>query len=248
MVHGGMTLVKYLLFLFNFIFWLSGIGLVVAGTVIQIKYSQYINFLGDDFLSAPIVLIACGCVITLLGFFGCCGAIRENYCMTMTFGVLLGVILIVEMAVGIASYVLKDDVEQIMKTQMIAGMARYNASEAVGVTLAWNSMQQEFKCCGVDNYTDWRNSTVLGDTNDVPDSCCIQQTADCGVNVRARDWTKANLTIYATGCVGELKDWVVLNVALFGGVACGVACLQVVVLCLACILGSNLRADYYDYY
>jgi hypothetical protein len=63
---------------------LSGIGLVVAGTVIQIKYSQYINFLGDDFLSAPIVLIACGCVITLLGFFGCCGAIRENYCMTMT--------------------------------------------------------------------------------------------------------------------------------------------------------------------
>lgn len=69
--------------LFRFL-QLSGIGLVVAGTVIQIKYSQYINFLGDDFLSAPIVLIACGCVITLLGFFGCCGAIRENYCMTMT--------------------------------------------------------------------------------------------------------------------------------------------------------------------
>lgn len=56
----------------------------MAGTVIQIKYSQYINFLGNSFLSAPILLIVVGVIVAFLGFFGCCGAIRENYCMTMT--------------------------------------------------------------------------------------------------------------------------------------------------------------------
>lgn len=55
----------------------------------------------------------------------------------------------------------------------------------------------QLKCCGVNNYTDWRNSTQMADTDDVPDSCCIHKATNCGVNVRARDWTKANLTIYA---------------------------------------------------
>lgn len=53
--------------------------------------------------------------------------------------------MIIEMALGIASYVLKDDVEQILKTQMVAGMSRYNASEAFGVTMAWDNMQQEVR-------------------------------------------------------------------------------------------------------
>ena len=75
-------------------------ALLVAGTVIQISYRSYINILGallndslrtfehshagDDFLAAPIILIAVGSAIAVFGFFGCCGAIRENYCMTMT--------------------------------------------------------------------------------------------------------------------------------------------------------------------
>lgn len=67
-----------------FLFQLSGIAIIVAGAVIQIKWTYYINFLGDSFFSAPILLIVVGCIIALLGFFGCCGAIRENYCMTMT--------------------------------------------------------------------------------------------------------------------------------------------------------------------
>ncbi|VDO96625.1 unnamed protein product [Soboliphyme baturini] len=84
MVHGMMTLIKYALFLFNFVFWLCGLALIVPGALIQIKNSTYINFLGNSVLSAPIILIVSGCIVAILGFFGCCGAIRENYCMTMT--------------------------------------------------------------------------------------------------------------------------------------------------------------------
>jgi ABC-type transport system involved in multi-copper enzyme maturation permease subunit len=136
--NGGMSCIKYLLFLFNFIFWVFGIGIIVAGAVIQIRYSNYINFLGDSFLSAPILLIAVGCVIAVMGFFGCCGAIRENYCMAMTFAVLLGLIFILELAAGIAGYILRNEVEQVIKGHAIVGMSHYNMTGSSGVTDAWD--------------------------------------------------------------------------------------------------------------
>jgi len=102
MAHGGMKLVKFLLFVFNFLFWvnftlfliffakifknfqLTGLGLIVFGVVIKIQNWTYLNVLGNSFLAAFLVFILIGCLIAVLGFFGCCGAIRENYCMTMT--------------------------------------------------------------------------------------------------------------------------------------------------------------------
>ena len=44
----------------------------------------------EDFAEAlksqqvPITMIVLGIVILMISFFGCCGAIRESYCMSMT--------------------------------------------------------------------------------------------------------------------------------------------------------------------
>ena len=51
-----------------------------------------------------------GCLIFIVTFFGCCGAIKEHYCMTMTFSLLLGLIFILEIGAGIAAYVLRTEV------------------------------------------------------------------------------------------------------------------------------------------
>lgn len=32
----------------------------------------------------PVTLVVLGAIILLISFFGCCGAIRESYCMSMT--------------------------------------------------------------------------------------------------------------------------------------------------------------------
>merc|ERR1711874_223703 len=77
--------VKYTLFLFNLLFSLSGLFLIVTGGVVQGAYSQYLDFLGDSFFSTPVFLIIVGCIIFFVAFFGCCGAIKENHCMTLTF-------------------------------------------------------------------------------------------------------------------------------------------------------------------
>merc|ERR1712038_1284723 len=117
--------VKYSLFLFNLLFALSGLLLIVTGGVIQGAYSQYLDFLGDQFFNTPVFLVVVGCIIFFVAFFGCCGAIKENHCMTTTFAVLLGVIFLME-----------------------GGMAHYNETGYEGVTKTWDVVQREIGCCG----------------------------------------------------------------------------------------------------
>ena len=89
---------------------LSGLLLIVVGGVIQGAYSQYLDFLGDQFFNTPVFLVVVGCIIFFVAFFGCCGAIKENHCMTTTFAVLMGVIFLMEIGAGIAAYKLKGQV------------------------------------------------------------------------------------------------------------------------------------------
>ena len=63
---------------------ISGVALIITGGVIQGLYAQYLDFLGNEFLSAPMLFIVVGAIIFLVAFFGCCGAIRENACMMLT--------------------------------------------------------------------------------------------------------------------------------------------------------------------
>ena len=38
----------------------------------------------------------------------------------------------------------------------------------------------QYKCCGIYNYTDWRDNAYYNETNSVPDSCCKNETVKCG--------------------------------------------------------------------
>jgi CD63 antigen len=102
----------HIILCFSFFFQLSGLTLVVVGGVIQGVYSQYLDFLGDQFFNAPVLLVVVGCLIFFVTFFGCCGAIKENHCMTITFSVLLALIFLLEMGAGIGAYMLRDKVKE----------------------------------------------------------------------------------------------------------------------------------------
>ena len=73
-----------IIFLLLFSSQVSGITLIITAAVIQGLYSTYLDFLGNEFLSAPMLFIIVGVVIFLVAFFGCCGAVRENNCMMIT--------------------------------------------------------------------------------------------------------------------------------------------------------------------
>merc|ERR1711937_705598 len=121
-METSMKFIKYLLFFFNLLFALSGLLLIITGCVIQGAYSDYLDFLGDDFFNTPVFMIVVGCIIFFVAFFGCCGAIKENHCMTTTFAFLLGIIFLMEIGAGIAAYKLKGQVNDLLYTNMEQGM------------------------------------------------------------------------------------------------------------------------------
>jgi len=242
MAEGGAIITKYLLFIFNLLFWISGLALIIAGAVIQVKYTTYINFLGNSFLSAPTLLIVVGVFVTIFGFLGCCGAIRESHCMIMTFGVLLGLILILEFAAGIASYVKKNDVQNFLKDKMLEGMGNYVYNSTEGVTFAWDDIQTKFACCGINEsygYLDWDNNPYSKTNGRVPDSCCKVVTPGCGQD--ALKPPQPPLQINSKGCESSLKDWVKHNAGVIGGIGVAFAFVQIIGIALSCCLGRSIR-------
>lgn len=63
---------------------MSGIAILTVGVIAHVVYSHYSNFVYPSYQSAPLVLIGVGVVIFVVAFFGCCGAVKENYCMIVT--------------------------------------------------------------------------------------------------------------------------------------------------------------------
>lgn len=71
-------------FFFLWLIKVTGVTLIIVAAVIQGLYWKYVDFLDNQFLSAPILFIIVGVIIFLVAFFGCCGAVKENNCMIMT--------------------------------------------------------------------------------------------------------------------------------------------------------------------
>ncbi|KAI8488105.1 Tetraspanin-8 [Branchiostoma belcheri] len=117
----GMNCVKYLLFFFNFLFWVAGLFLVGVGIWIRVDDNALKILHNLDNLDETVVYAGCyafigvGAVALVVGFFGCCGAVMENKCLLGTFFACLFVLLIAEVGVAIYAVVKKPDAEKFLK-------------------------------------------------------------------------------------------------------------------------------------
>lgn len=132
----------YLLKLF-FLNQISGLGILIAGIVVLNDVDDFSHFLDGRITAPPIMLIVTGLLIFVIAFLGCYGAIKESpkllmivscslnfkFHFTQTtffnqFAVLLGIIFIVEIAVGIAAITFKNDLRDILNHQLHKSMNR----------------------------------------------------------------------------------------------------------------------------
>ncbi|XP_077565689.1 CD9 antigen-like isoform X2 [Stigmatopora nigra] len=100
---GIVLCVKYLLFIFNFLFWLAGTSVVAVGLWLRFDSRTSGLFEGSStvFFTGVYILIAAGALMMVVGFLGCCGAIKESSCMLGLFFLFLLLIFAVEVAAGI---------------------------------------------------------------------------------------------------------------------------------------------------
>lgn len=58
-----------------------------VGIYVQIELKQYLDFFASPINAPAVLLIVVGSITLIVGFFGCCGAVKEHYCMTITVSV-----------------------------------------------------------------------------------------------------------------------------------------------------------------
>ncbi|XP_015110265.1 CD63 antigen isoform X2 [Diachasma alloeum] len=233
MVSGGMTCVKYLLFLFNLIFAITGVVFITVGGVILSYYSGYRSFVDNWFFAAPVLMIVVGVIVFLISFFGCCGAVKENHCMIITFSVLLLLIFALELGAGISGYMMRNEVGKMLLNRMNNSMSTYHTDG--DVHNAWDTLQVDFKCCGINGSADWW--PVQFKQPKLPPSCCaeVSATAECDVNAVASN---------SDGCLKKFKDTIENKAYILGGVGIGVALIQLIGVIFACFLARSIRREY----
>jgi len=226
------SMIKYFMFLINLIFAIVGLGLIGIGAYIQIGAKAYLDFLSDNYLNTPIFIIIIGGVIFVVAFFGCCGAWYENGCMIYTYALLLSILLVAEVGAGIAAFALKGDLKDVIEDKMVKGMDNYNKAGHEGVTNAWDVLQTDLHCCGAKSFQDWATANY---TTGVPDSCCKDEKKGCGAE---EGWEGR---INEGGCLCQFEDKFVGNIGLVGGVALGVAFIQLAGVIFSCYLGRRIN-------
>ncbi|KAG1961011.1 CD63 antigen [Pimephales promelas] len=232
-VEGGAKCVKYLLFFFNFIFWLCGLALIVLGTIVQVSVLN--TAIIKQYSGSPIVLIIVGVVIFFIAFFGCCGAWKENQCMVTSFAVIVSLIIIVEVGTAIAGYVLRGKMSDFLQERFKVMINNYNKTQVDRDSI--DTVQMQFKCCGGNSSQDWVNFNPSHTT--VPDSCCINVTQGCGVGA-IQDAKK----IYTDGCIPSIEKLIKDNILWIAVGALVVAFVQITGIVLACILRQAIRSGY----
>lgn len=230
-------LIKYIVFLFNFVFFLTSVALIGIGAYIQVHMTKYLDFLGNTYLNTSIILIIIGALMLIVTFFGCCGACTENPCMMYTYGTMLALILISLIGVAITVYVFKGEAREVITKTMKDSLQNFGDEDHKGVTETWNIMQTDFKCCGVDNYTDWKGTPKFLDSGDVPDSCCKVATEGCGKGASA-----SPNKIHTTGCFVMFEDYIVDNAGAAAGVGVGIIVLLFMGVCVSCCVARGLAS------
>ncbi|XP_017287719.1 tetraspanin-4 [Kryptolebias marmoratus] len=197
--------VKYLMFVFNLIFWLGGCGLFGVGVWLSFTQAEFSSLpLSFPSLSAANLLLVAAGITMITGFLGCLGALKEQRCLLSTFFVILLVLVLTEITLVLVLHFFHDKVDSKAQADLKEGMKVYNTDP--GLRQSWDNVQRMFKCCGVTDKKDWY--AVLNNT--LPLSCCSAGEAKCD------GWSEP--------CYQKAQQWLLDNIpsVLVFGVCIGV--------------------------
>ncbi|KAK3783002.1 hypothetical protein RRG08_015342 [Elysia crispata] len=212
------TCIKYLMFAFNFVFWLLGCAILGVGIWLRADESAA-DFLKDSskidtIYTLAYVMIAIGFIIMLIGFLGCCGAIRENQCMLGAFFVCLFIIFAVLLGFGIWAAAAKDSFRDYTSEMLEEGVKNYYKDEKQRAFM--DSTQTYFNCCGYRN-----GNTDYNVVGEVPKSC--------------------DPDYYRKPCDDEFYKWIENRLVVIAAVAISVALVLILGMAFSMILCCAIR-------
>jgi len=217
-------LAKYLVFIFNLLFFLAGIALIVIGSLaITDDKDVYDKIVPNvpDVQGVAIVFLSVGGIITVISFFGCCGAMKESALMLNTFAILLILVVLCQIGGAIAAFVLRSNI----KDSLTKSLSTYTTSTGGD----WGDLQNTLKCCGVNGPADWKSNPIYSSGNSLPSSCCSSSgSGSCTTN---------SPNINSKGCYPAMCRYYVA----IGAVGIAFGLIEIIGVVFACCLSKAVR-------
>ena len=218
----GGVFVKYVLFIFNILFVICGILLIIFGSI-MVSQMGHIENISEAFYtnSVPIAILVIGCIIFIIAFLGCCGAIRENACCTMTYAVFMFILFLCQLALIIFVWTKRAEFLQQVDIVVQKIWDQRHIDQKV-----MDTMQLSLNCCGKNGFTDY--VTAL---ENIPNSCCGAEATTCS---SFQAMTKP-------GCSQALSTFWNKNIDIIRYAGMGVAAVELIAFIFGCCLANQVR-------
>lgn len=267
------TCVKYTMFFFNFLFWLSGLLLVAVGVYAALdKWSSGEAFklktIFDVMFNIGFLLMIIGGVIFIVSFAGCIGALRENMFLLKFYSLCLLIFFLAEMTLLALSFIYPNKLTEFLEEELSEKLIQSYRDDLDFQNLI-DLVQHDFMCCGIssEGYRDWSKNEYFNCTRNkadnpsvercgVPYSCCHYEgrsgpDADsdlvnlmCGFGVQEmKDPLEVINLINITGCIPTIQTLIENNLYTVVGVAIGVAVSQLLVIWLSRTLEGQIDSQ-----
>ncbi|KAJ8283758.1 hypothetical protein COCON_G00026080 [Conger conger] len=216
------------MFVFNGVIFLAGAAILGVGVWVKVDSSSLFAVLGkienappelNQLLNVGYLLIAVGGVLLVLGFLGCCGAMKESRCMLLLFFVIVLLVFLAEVAGAIVVFVFQPLAEDLISQlgEKAVEVIKNDYGANADITGLWNATMEGLDCCGFYNYTDFLDSPFYNNSMTFPEECCLIP----GCN-------SANVQISkVSGCLPKLIKLIDENIIIIGAVALGIAALEI---------------------
>ncbi|XP_050180958.1 tetraspanin-8 [Myiozetetes cayanensis] len=222
---GVSSCMKYSMFIFNFLFWLC--GSIILGVSIWIRVSkdaQQELEIDSSLFAGVDLLIAVGSIIMVLGFLGCCGAVKESRCMLLLFFIGLLLILILQVTGGILGAVYRSQAEKVLDEALMSSAKKLQGStqDSKAFQEKFQKFERENQCCGLLNGPkDW------GDNFKNPSGS--YKICQCELEKPSQDVCTdfEGRLIYKTPCGEVIVKYIKDHLVIIMGIAFGLAVIEI---------------------
>ncbi|NXM45223.1 TSN1 protein, partial [Gymnorhina tibicen] len=233
---GCFTFIKVMMILFNLAIFLSGGTLLGVGIWVKVDGQSFLKIFGSlsssvlQVVNVSYLLIVIGAILLVIGFLGCYGAQKESKCLLMMFFSVVLIIFIAEIAAAVVALVFTGLAET-----LLAGLVTPLLKEKYGVddtfTHIWNVTMTKVHCCGLNNYTDFNNSYFYETRGSYPRQCFGVSPPLAHPHLRG---------CLLQGCFQQILEEIRTNAGVAGGVAAGIAALEIAAMAVSMYLYCRL--------
>uniref|UniRef100_A0A452UMZ8 Tetraspanin-10 n=1 Tax=Ursus maritimus TaxID=29073 RepID=A0A452UMZ8_URSMA len=210
---------KYLTFLFNFLFSLLGLLALAIGLWGLAGKGSLGSSGGAALPEDPLLgLVLGGLAVSAVSLAGCLGALCENACLLHCFSGGLIAFLALEAVVGALLVAFWGPLQDGLESTLHAAITHYQDDPDLHFLI--DQVQLGLQCCGVSSYRDWtwnldfNCSSPAAQACSLPASCCLSPGEDgaaandpCGFGAPGLDEGAALRRVHLGGCGPALRRW-----------------------------------------